>query len=130
MAEKIQKHSPVPAKNSIIDQERHIPRDVKGLGELLSRCGLQISWRRELGKTLFPGAGGSANIARPRSESFLTSARERSFKPRATRSGGALRHPSDSLPEDFARDAIAIMEQITWGRVPGEGRGNLLFRPF
>lgn len=39
------------------------------------------------------------------------------------------RHPSDSLPEDVAIDAIAIMEQIAWGRVPREGLCNLLCRP-
>jgi len=42
----------------------------------------------------------------------------------------ADRHPSDSLPEDLAIDAIAIMEQVAWGRVPREGLGNLLCRPF
>ena len=42
----------------------------------------------------------------------------------------ANRHGSDSLPEDFAIDAIAIMEQVTLGRVPREGLSNLLCRPF
>ena len=42
----------------------------------------------------------------------------------------ANRHASDSVPEDVAIDAVAIMEQIAWGRVPREGLGHLLCRPF
>lgn len=42
----------------------------------------------------------------------------------------ANRHPFDSLPQDFAIDAFAIMEQVTWGRVPRKGLGNLLGGPF
>ena len=38
-------------------------------------------------------------------------------------------HPSHSLPKDVAIDAIAVMEQIAWGRVPREGLGHLLRRP-
>ena len=34
------------------------------------------------------------------------------------------------IPKDLAIDAIAIMEQIGSGRVPREGLGNLLCRPF
>ena len=42
----------------------------------------------------------------------------------------ANRHASDSSPKDVAVDAVAIMEQVAWGRVPREGLGNLLCRPF
>ena len=42
----------------------------------------------------------------------------------------ANRHASDSSLKDGAVDAIAIMEQIAWGRVPREGLSHLVCRPF
>ena len=83
----------VPAKNSIDHKERPNYRGVKELRELLRRCGLQISWRRELGEDPLPRG---RSLRGPRSTSagkVPSSGRGRSFKPPAVRSSDAVRRP-------------------------------------
>jgi hypothetical protein len=66
--------SAVPAKNSIDHKERPIHRGVKESRELLSRYGLQISWRRELGEDPLPRGPESSrtSVDLGRKASFLS----------------------------------------------------------
>ena len=70
-----------------------LPAGVNESRELLSRCGLQISWRRELGEDPLPRGRSLRGSQSTTGREHLSSVREQFFKPPAGRSGDAVRRP-------------------------------------